>query len=197
MPNYNEKTGIPFGIIAMNSLDQDLAQDLWYQYGTNLSYEEALVELKKEVEGEADDIEEEAAVALREIDYLISNDPAYEGLLEARIEDAYSRLGFNDREDFIDTKVEQESQSIEIDEPTIEGEYEGVKYVISWLGGAPLLWCIESPVIGSYQECSPCIPGGGDLDGQDRGYTCYDVPKDWRAKEYLPEPPALVEVTPC
>ncbi len=69
----------------------------------------------------------------------------------------------------------------ECDEPIHEGEYEGVKYRTSWLGGALNVWIFESPVTGNYQECSPCVPGAGNLDCPDLdGVVCYDVPKEWR-----------------
>jgi len=67
------------------------------------------------------------------------------------------------------------------EEPVHEGEYEGIKYRTSWLGGALNVWIFESPVTGLYQECSPCVPGAGNLDCPDEeGVLTYDVPKEWR-----------------
>lgn len=69
----------------------------------------------------------------------------------------------------------------ECDEPIHEGEYEGVHYRTSWLGGALHVWIFESPETGHYAECSPCVPGAGNLDCPDlNGVACYDVPKGWR-----------------
>lgn len=66
------------------------------------------------------------------------------------------------------------------DEPYVEGEYQGVKYGISWLGGAPLLWIYKSDYItDSAAMCSPCCPNAGDLDNEGE-YTCYTIPDDWR-----------------
>jgi len=66
-------------------------------------------------------------------------------------------------------------------EPTIEGIYEGVHYMSSWLGGALHFFIMESPETGYYDPCSPCVPGAGNLDsGHGIGLKCYDVPKDWR-----------------
>lgn len=118
MTNHNPETGIPYGVIACNSLDSDLVQELWYTHGTDLSYEEALAELRQELEAEADEIEAG----------------------ETPDDDTYLPTGYGDREAFIEGEMDCRSQNIQIDEPTIEGEYEGVKYHISWLGGAPLLW---------------------------------------------------------
>ena len=150
MPNYNPDTGIPYGTIYLHHIDSDLAQELWYTHGEDISYKNALEEFRSEVRAELLDSEPDV-------------DP-------------------DDIEDMIDSRCEWfESQ---IDEPTIEGEYEGVKYMISWLGGAPLLWVFSSPFTGSYAQCSPCVPGAGDLKTPDEyGVVCYDVPPDWRRDE--------------
>jgi hypothetical protein len=68
------------------------------------------------------------------------------------------------------------------DEPTIEGEIDDVKYASIWIGGALHFFIFESPIIGSYLACSPCVPGAGDLHNADaNGITTYDVPPYWRA----------------
>ena len=71
------------------------------------------------------------------------------------------------------------------DEPIHEGTtFDGVKYSTSWLGGALNVWVFESPVTGTFQECSPCVPGAGNLDCPDPdGVLTYDVPSDWRRDE--------------
>lgn len=60
-----------------------------------------------------------------------------------------------------------------------------VEVYSTWLGGAQLLYVIQSPHLCSAAPCSPCCPNAGDLDNRyengDRGVTCYDVPPDWRA----------------
>lgn len=57
-----------------------------------------------------------------------------------------------------------------------------------WLGGAQLLWVIQSPYLSLAYPCSPCVPNAGDLDnrcGADaaEAVTCYDVPPEWRVSE--------------
>ena len=145
MPNYNPDTGVPYGVIACNSLDSDLVNELWYTHGTDLSYEEAVRELRNEVNAEVE-------------------------------------AGELDEDDF-DSELDLRAEHIEIDEPTIEGVYEGVHYHISWLGGAPLLWVFESPHINPHAQCSPCVPGAGDLDSEG-DVLCYDVPDDWRYHDH-------------
>jgi len=69
------------------------------------------------------------------------------------------------------------------DEPVVDGKHEGVVYVSSWLGGALNFFILESPVVtNTARQCSPCVSGAGDL-GSEGDFTCYDVPKDWRAEE--------------
>lgn len=62
-----------------------------------------------------------------------------------------------------------------------EGNSDGVHYTIDEFGGGYLVWICMSPHIADYPQCSPCVPGAGDLDGErGGGVQCYDVPDDWR-----------------
>lgn len=195
MTNTNPETGIRYGVIYMNSLDPDVANELW-GYGStqvrDLSYEAALKFLQREIQEEADNIEDEASIAIEERGY--NTDREYEDLLEEEIEAAYGRRGYDSREDFIDGEIERLSDRIEIDEPMIQGEMDGVEYEISWFGGAPLLWVIKGPIGLANKLCSPCVPGAADLDsgfrdlcGDDEdgfsGYECYVIPADWLNSE--------------
>lgn len=159
--NINPDTGIAYGYISANQMDPDTVQWLLYDAGTDLSYEEALADLRFEVERAADEID---------------------SFLERGIEAAYERLGYAGREDYVDTRVESESEAIQIDEPIIEGECEGVKYRTSWLGGALHFFIFESPVISKCRPCSFCVPNAGDL-GSEGDYEAYGVPEDWLYKE--------------
>lgn len=151
--NCNPDTGIPYGVIYLHHLDPDLAKDLFYE-GVNISEKDALEELRAET---TKDVENE-------------NDD--------RGDDPWT---IEEMADEVDRRLEKYAESIQIDEPTIEGECEGVKYMISWLGGAPLLWVFSSPYTGAYAQCSPCVPGAGDLEAPDEfGVICYDVPPSWR-----------------
>lgn len=178
MLNGNPNTGIRYSVIYCNSLDPDVVNELFYGPGaTDLSYLRALQDMQAEAGGEADDIEYQATLDI----------PAgEEGKAAAAIEAAYRQLGFDGREDFIECKVERAAQwGIEIDEPEIEGEYEGVRYRIGWLGGAPLVICLMSPVVVRGRLCSPCLPNCLDLDNPDPdGYEGYGVPLDWLGEQY-------------
>lgn len=180
MPNYNPETGIRYGTIYLNNLDPDVANDLWMN-GKNVSEENAYAELKSEIERDANAIEEEVVIAISESDHAMLSS---ERFVENEIEAAYARLGYADRDDYVDTRLELESENIQIEEPNISGTSEGVEYSISWLGGAPLLWVFESPIISKARLCSPCVPNAGDLDSlDDDGYECYGIPADWYAKD--------------
>ena len=174
-----DETGIRYGCIYLNSLDGDTAQWLWDD-AENMSEAEAYAELKSEIERDAENIEDEVRIAVSERDYSMLANDRY---MENEVESAYNRLGYDDRDDYIDTRLEREFERIQIDEPILSGTCEGVRYEISWLGGAPLLWVFESPIISKARLCSPCVPNAGDLNSLDPdGYECYGIPADWYAK---------------
>jgi len=179
MTNTNPETGIRYGTIYLNNLNQDVASELWMD-GTNVSEADAMKDLQKEVEAEAEGLEEEAYIAMMEVD---PNRPDFDSALEAAIEAAYDRLGYDSREDFVEREVEDRSD-FQIEEPCIEGVKDGVTYAISHLGGAGLLWIFGSPYIGRFTLCSPCCPGAVSLESPNpEGYEGYDVPSDWRVKD--------------
>lgn len=209
--NTNPTTNIRYGVIACNSLDDDLVNHLFYgSQAKNLSEEEAMADAKEDAEKQADDIEEEAYDSARDrFDARFGHPPfttidhqLVAELHEAEIDACYEHHGFSGRDDFIEHHASTEG--LEIAEPTIEGEHEGVKYRIAWLGGAPLLWVLDGPLGYCDRLCSPCVPNAADLDsgfiGQTReatparyhdrilqtlqeGSLCYVVPPDWPRKE--------------
>lgn len=154
-PNRNPETGIRYGVIACQSLDPDVVEDLFYGYGAeDLSYKEARAELEEVLKAEGTELVDEG------------------------------ELDIDDLSDWVDRELEIRWERIQIDEPTIRGTYKGVEYLISWLGGAPLVWVQKSPVTNEFALCSPCVPGACDLDSpQPGGCVGYDVPADWRRKE--------------
>ena len=178
-PNTNPETGIAYGVISANSLNPETVWDLTFNNGRAVYAEEALADLKKSIEADADAIEEEVRITLEERGGFTPRE--FDDQLESWVEAAYERQGFSGRDDYIETRTEKESEFIEIDEEVYEGETEGVKYRVTWLGGAQIVLIFESPVVTRAYECSPCIPGAGDLDSPalDLGVECYGVPTDW------------------
>lgn len=94
--NTNTQTGIRFGVIACQNLDQDIVEDLWYGYGAvDLSYKAAREELEETLKREG----------------------------SALVDDG--ELDIDDLSDWVDRELEARSDYIQIDEPTIEGTYQG------------------------------------------------------------------------
>lgn len=152
MSNQNPETGIPYTVYALNrSIDPDVAQELWYgSQARDLSYESAYAELKDEVTQE----------------------------IRGKIERGL--IPWEDEDYAIDIEMDRRCEHIQIEEPTIEGVYEGVTYQISWLGGAPLLCITHSPYKGTFRLCSPCVPGACMGDSPDpNGCEGYAVPPSW------------------
>jgi hypothetical protein len=176
--NINPDTGIAYGYISANQMDSDTVQWLLYDCGTDLSYEDALFDLRIEAEGAADEIEEECRTALEEVGGFTPYE--FDSRLEHDIEAAYESRGYAHREHFIEEFIERESEYLQIDEPIIEGECEGVKYRTSWLGGALNFFIFESPVTGFFEACSPCVPNAANIGCPDpNGVEGYSVPLDW------------------
>jgi hypothetical protein len=77
----------------------------------------------------------------------------------------------------------EELEEIQVDEPLVEGVYEGVHYASSWLGGALNFFIFFSPhVTDKANRASPCLPNAGILDTLDGEVQAYDVPAHWRAE---------------
>lgn len=115
----------------------------------------------------------------------LSYEEAYEEELSLAIKRARYEAEVNGKEfDEADFIEDWECPELEIDEPNIAGTYDGVRYEISWLGGAPLLWVLESPHTGRFVLCSPCCPQSCDGDSPIAGgFTGYAVPEEWLSKE--------------
>lgn len=171
MPNTNPHTGIRYGVISFNALADWCNEDLFYgQHAQDLSHQQALQDIKAEVTAE---VRQEVEDGL----HSSADEPDFD--FEAEVE----------------RRVEQAVQNLDISEPHIAGELDGVKYEISWLGGAPLVWVFEGPLGLAQRLCSPCCPNAADLDSgfvlegeatpeqQDQDYLCYVVPKAWLREE--------------
>lgn len=191
MTNTNPDTGVRYGVIALQSLDSDLAQDLMFAHGTDLSYAAAIEGLQMLVEADADCIVGEAHDSLGErLDsrHVSIGKGELAELRDDEARAAFEALGYADRDGYIQSRVERERDNIQIEEPVIEGECDGIKYRIDWLGGAPLLWVTDGPLGYADKLCNPCVPNAADLDSgfstdvRSGGHECYVVPGDWLAR---------------
>ena len=85
----------------------------------------------------------------------------------------------NDREPS-DDEEQEFWDGYEADEECYELEADGMRLELSYLGGAAIVFVLESPHIGQARECSPCVPNAGDLDNRERGgFDCYSLPAEW------------------
>jgi hypothetical protein len=149
MDNVNSETGIAYGVFYTGNC-QCLCDDI-FSRGDDLSYEawkeEVASRLRNAIGGVIDDYSHQASE--------IAKGHRFDSLIEA--------LG----------------DSYECDEPCHSYEYDTehgkVKLYQTWLGGAPLVYVIESPyVLTNAAGCSPCVPNAGNLDSEPNGsVTCY------------------------
>ena len=134
MPNYDEATGVRYGVAALDSL----ADWVWEEFvnsGTDNSY-------------------------------------------TAYAEDCTGLVGLAACEALSD----DDAEAYEADETCYSLDTEGMRLELSWLGGAPLVWVIYSPVRADCGNCSPCCPGAGNLDADHRYTTAggtYSLPLEW------------------
>jgi dihydroxyacetone kinase DhaKLM complex PTS-EIIA-like component DhaM len=165
MQNINQKTGIAYGYISARALQPDMVNDLMTGMGVenfrNISEEAMIADIA------AKHRRDTAAIAPAFLDL-------NGGLSDDEIVDALLANDLLNYEDLI------------CEEPVIEGTYEGVRYVSSWLGGALNFFIVDSPVITSMAaKASPCVPGAGILDDLDGNVTAYDVPLHWRENQMV------------
>ena len=59
---------------------------------------------------------------------------------------------------------------------------EGNEFMVSYLGSAPLIWCLKTDKIVKARLCSPCVPNAGNLSELDDEYgeKCYGVPDKYK-----------------
>ena len=170
MPNYNEKTGIPYGVISGNNVP-DLADDI-FSSGDSLTYAAWKQELGEKISG---------AIQGAIQDYTCHPEKIVEGIDIAEIVDSLLDSGLGE-----DYQAEEEEFQYSYDTPNGK-----VSLLLGWLGGASIIWVIDSPWFANTAHCSPCVPGAGDLDSPvENGLECYclppdDMPEEWAGKAQL------------
>lgn len=158
LPNTHPETGIPYGVIALANIDSDIAQELLYGSGEDITFKAAQQELRESIEHACRDA-----------------------------------LDLEQTQEVVELALELYADNYQCEEPVTEGEYDGVKYHISWLGGAQILLVAEGPLGVAKALCSPCIPNAADLDSGfcpvmeedhfDYRHECYIVPHGWLRDE--------------
>ena len=169
-PNTNPNTGIRYGIIAVRSLDPDIWNDIFDLPSD--TYTDALADACKRLWSEIDSAVEELA----EIPDFVGEDLDDDADIDTLI-DIAEQLG-------IDTR-EYNPEFWEFEEENRSGKIDDVDVALAWLGGAPMLFVFESPIITHARLCSPCVPNAGDLNSMDpdNGFECYGIPAEWYAQD--------------
>lgn len=215
MTNYNDNTGFAYGVLAANNVP-DLLDDVLTN-GHNLTFEatkqelhdllrDAFISAATETggmsaeacwahirEGLATVLVQQTSASAERAAKLVADVPvrdlleALTGVADPQTLDWSSLLAAVAAaglwEEMYDTDGADE-YSYEYTTPAGP-----VKLRLGHLGGAPLLWVIESPYFTRASWCSPCVPGAGDLDNPksltaEGGVRCHclpadDMPDDW------------------
>jgi len=191
--NTNPITGVAFGYISADSLDSELVDTL--MYGPNSmdwTHLQAHLNLIQEFCQGAGIT---ACCPEIKITYFYEERRAkYKQLCDwiAEFEADLGESDFDAYQELLDR--------LHTEEPSVEGQQEGVHYLSSWLGGALNFFILSSESIVYARPCSPCVPGAGNLgslihgksafgttaallDAVEKGVVveCYTVPADWMA----------------
>lgn len=132
MANRHPVTGVRYTIYHINN---ELHPEVWddiYQ-GTNMSERAMLDDMEMRVRKALEELPDEVLAYLD---------------VELTAEELMDTALVNGMQDTIYCN----------DEPNYEGETDGIKWCVTWLGGAPHLTVLESPYYGVGEECSPCLP---------------------------------------
>ena len=164
IPNYNETLGYPYGVMAENRTESGMELgERVRRDGRCVTYEAAMEDLRRDIAnwfdpsaeiGSADDADSHYRAFCR-AHYLTVQD------LPADLWDATTGWDLPELQELL---VDQANNLWEFDEMEYLLETPEEKYLISFLGGAPLIWVCHSRYITLCQQCSPCVSGAGDLD---------------------------------
>jgi hypothetical protein len=190
--NRNTETGIRYGMIALNSL-VDMDANLLNLPNPDL--DEAFADYCR------DRLLTLAAEGEVTMDDLAVRDEQPEDATTDDVQDWICALSPETCTEILDTFEDASDFWDGIDSSYVgcEGTIDGVSVRVTELGGALMLWVFDSPHIGWYAPCSPCVPGAGDLDTtleeslglsalprgdlSKLGVLTYDVPPSWRSEE--------------
>ena len=192
MPNLNTRLGIPFGVHQCNahSLFMELADDIMQQ-GTDCTHEEMCDDLRTKVRNWLEDIDtddgglvQQVSDALQAADVISSYRNEQDRRLIQDVAEVYQdNEGEWDWDQVMDLVLNHVNDSWAYDEPhTYTHTIEGVQLMLSPLGGAQLLWVMDSTHATYCRPCSPCVPGAGDLDSpddEDSGCLALCLPPEW------------------
>ncbi len=170
LANINDQTGIPYGVIAGNSVPELLEEIM--QHGRNLTYEDWKQWLSDNVKRALTDAIADFVLPQSQIARTVEavHEEVVDLLLESQLNDSY----------------EAEEETFLWNAP------DNCRYQVGWLGGAPMIWVLFSPWLTECHRCSPCVPNAGNLDSPcPEGVTCYCVAPEWLPEDTDLKPRAL------
>jgi hypothetical protein len=185
MVNVNKETEIRYGVT--NGHNAQWLLDVIYDNGDDLTYAAYKQEMLKQIKSILDEMNEES-LALFVWEHTRYN-------VEDAIIEAKDILEEQGGDTTTDSDAEGVFDRLELNEnyECDEAEYsytdsDGNQFLLGYLGGAPLIWCIKTNRIVRVKSlCSPCVPNAGDLDSgltdDDSGYACYGIPAEYISEE--------------
>jgi hypothetical protein len=201
IPNTNETTGIPYGLISARSVPY-LYEDIT-THGVNETYDARREEVRDAIEEICADFDSDEVPAGTDQERVDAVADCFNHTLVRRIhvssrEAEAMTSGFIELLDtasmtFDITEVVEalmqildDSEFFAMDDVDCRYTYktDGVSYITGSLGGAALIWVTESPFVTYCAKCSPCVTGAGDLDSpreaSEWGSFAYCLPSsDW------------------
>ena len=196
--NVNEKTGVSYGVIPSNDVSYVMEQIT--SKGTNLSFEEAKKDFADSFKAFVEDLrklpkteyDESAKDELNAFFKLFWFRPE-RYTEDVDLEKLYSEPDYDSILSLLDNQGMWDGRDGDGDSYKHEWETENgtVKVLTTTLGGAGLIYVVESPWVADVMMCSPCCPNAGDLKKPlENGFTAYclppeDMPEDWQGKARL------------
>jgi hypothetical protein len=211
--NVHPETGISYGTIY-GSRVQDLVNDIMEQ-GEDLTFAAWKCGMASRLENNLDELDEEsytdeirqAIVSAIKAESNVGDERATQ-YADDLVPEIHETLEGGEKPDYDELVVSLLDAGLndylEFDEPDYDWaeqtDHGMVKYHLSWLGGAILVWVNESPWVIGCRQCSPCVPNAGNLeDPGDDTANClaYSLPPDrlpegyegkphlWKPDEYL------------
>jgi hypothetical protein len=184
IPNINPTTNIAYGVIQGNNAPS-LLDDI-FTHGNDDSFEAAKKEKVNEILALLEDGDEDMLAK-----FIDENTSHYVDDCMVEAKKILSEQGD-------DTPTEADADQI-FDEYNVSENWEsdesnyswddgkGNKFLVTYLGGAPLIYCIETTCVVQVKSlCSPCVPNAGDLDSglvESGGFECYGIPLSLRDEE--------------
>lgn len=204
--NINPKSGVPYGVIKADKVPWLI--DEIQAHGHNVSraaYEDAVRDSLRAplADFDADAVPAGTAEARKAwitewftVQFKKRCDVSSRclpGLVEIVLEHMDLDSATFDIEECVEAGFEHYANRGELDSGSDDGdeytyEADGFKYLTGTLGGATLIWVVESPFVTYCKQCSPCVPNAGDLDNptedvNSNTWAYCPAPADWVSKD--------------